>query len=171
MLDSVQAIDERIRDLVNEHELRDLRAHRNAFAPLCRLPVEVFVKILREYCSSRDLLAISTLCQRIRNTTHSQHTLWSTPPLAHAGIPDELAQLFIRRSKNALLTFTTNPFRYRLGSYSSEQLEFIASQLHRTKRLEMVVQQDVNIDVFMQSLHSAPSELMQQTRSVQVHTL
>jgi hypothetical protein len=162
MLDSVQAIDERIRDLVNEHELRDLRAQRNAFAPLCRLPVEVFVKILREYCSSRDLLAISTLCQSIRNTTHSQHTLWSRPPLAHAGIPDELAQLFIRRSGNALLTFTTNPFRYRMESYSSEQLECIASHLHRTKRLQMAVKEDVDVTAFMQSLHGAPSELMEQ---------
>jgi hypothetical protein len=132
VMPSVQELDARIRTL--ENEIRQLRTQRNAHMPLCRLPVELFVKIMG--CVSwRHLLIVRMICKGVQNLVDNAHILWSKPPLAYQGVPDELADLFIRRSGCAPLSFWGFENGLSQPDYSPRQLNMIVSQLHRMKRL------------------------------------
>jgi hypothetical protein len=159
-MNTIQEIDKRIRAL--EQELQSLKTQRNTLLPLCRLPVELFVKVLREYCSWKTLLVINATCKRFKQHTENEHVLWSIPPLAYyKQVPDNLAELFIRRSGSVPLTFSAVQGK-SMGNYRADQLNIIASQLHRAKKLEVVISDDVDCAAFMQSLHDTPTEHMKQ---------
>jgi hypothetical protein len=124
----------------------DVQLTRNSHAPICRLPVEVLVKILRTHCSWKELMAMTWVCKDLKTLVESAHILWSAPPLAHwrghgyKDVPDELTELFIRRSGSAPLTFSQPRMRgSHIVFYNAKQFSIIAEQLHRTKRLEVFV--------------------------------
>jgi hypothetical protein len=128
----------------------------NARIPLFRLPVELLVKILRE-CSWRDLLAINSVCKTIKHLTDAAHVLWATVPLAYEGVPDKLAELFIRRSGSVPISFAV----YNIVEYSTHQLDVIASQLHRTKALHASTTEGTDLNNFMKILHSTRTDYME----------
>jgi hypothetical protein len=128
----------------------------NARIPLCRLPVELLVKILCE-CSWKDLLAINSVCKTIKDLTDAAHVLWATVPLAYEGVPDQLAELFILRSGSVPLSFAV----YNIVEYSTHQLDVIASQLHRTKTLHASATEGTDFNTFMEILYSTRSDYME----------
>jgi hypothetical protein len=137
IMKSLHEMDARISAL--ERELLSLKTQRNTFVPLCRLPAELLVKVLREYCSWKDLVTINILCRTFKELTEDEPILWSIPPLAHPGASDQLAELFIRRSGDVSLTFFNAQPIHKNRMYSAQQLGIIARQLERTKKLIAVV--------------------------------
>jgi hypothetical protein len=149
---SLYEIDKRIGAL--ERELRELRSLRNAHVPLCRLPAELLVKIVRECCSWKDLMTFNGLCRSIKQLTEGEPSLWSAPPLAHDGASDQLAELFIHRSGKTPLSFLRGGYYIDNKSYSAQQLNILMAQLHRTRKLQLVVGQATDFGLFIETWFS-----------------
>jgi hypothetical protein len=160
IMKSLHEIDARISAL--ERELLSLKTRRNTFVPLCRLPVELLVKVLLKLCSWKELVTINSLCRSFKELTEGEPILWSIPPLAHQGASDQLAELFIRRSGEVPLTFfNEQPLYKNSRTYSARQLGIIAPQLERTKKLIAVVNCGTSHH-FMESLRTRSINRMEE---------
>jgi hypothetical protein len=152
IMTSLSEIDERIG--APERELRESRSLRNSHVRLCRLPAELFVKIVRECYSWKDLMTLNGLCRSIKQLTEGEPSLWSAPPLAHDGASDQLAELFIHRSGKTLLSFLRDGYYVDNQPYSAQQLSILMAQLHRTRKLQLVVGQAPDLGLFMETWFS-----------------
>jgi hypothetical protein len=107
------------------------------------------VKFLRG-CSWKDLLSVNAVYRAMKHLTDAESTIWSSPLLAQEDVPDQVAEMFTRRSGTAPLTFSALEWP---TSHSAHQLEIIASQLHRTKHLGVLAYQDRGFASFLDNLY------------------
>jgi hypothetical protein len=142
-------MDARIQAL--EAEVLSLKTQRNTLVPLCSLPVELLVKTL-SLCSWKDLSVMRIICKGSKRIIDGESSLWSTPPLGYPAAPDHLTELFIHRSASTLLTFD-QPYIGNASSYSVHQLDIIAAQLQRTKRLKAIVNNGNDLAPLLENLH------------------
>jgi hypothetical protein len=94
------------------------------------------------------------VCQRRMQSYEAPHRCGVYPlvltPLAQEDVPDQVAEMFTRRSGTAPSTFSALEWP---TSYSAHQLEIIASQLHRTKHLGVLAYQDRGFASFLNNLY------------------
>jgi hypothetical protein len=146
-----------------------LQTQRNNRNTLRNLPVELLVKILSR-CSWKDLLVLHSVCKYIQGVMNHEHTLWSTPPLGNRRVPDRVAELFIRRSGCAPLTFST--FQPEFGTtlpYKPRQFNIVESQLSRVKILKAVGNRGPAFTAFMEALHMAHTDFLEKLHVTQYY--
>jgi hypothetical protein len=146
--------------LMESEEILILKTEQNARMAFYRLPVELFVKILRD-CSWNDLLSIHTTSKGIKELMDQEHAIWSEPPIANTLVPDRIVDLFVKRSgSSSLLSFSTHE---GTTPCSSSQLDIILSQLHRTKELAISsIEYTSNLQTFLNTLHGTRADRLEE---------
>ena len=108
--------------------LQVMRAVRNTYIPINRLPPEILSRVLEHRDSEQDLIDATHVCQHWRSTLTSSPSLWTNLQFRSAADVDQ-TRTYLERSKSVIIDIMISVY----SSQDPEVLEYFAPHISRTR--------------------------------------